>query len=106
MPDRVADRAANRRFWAGVLAFFALLAGMLGVGWMCAQPNPLGFVGLGDGDGDASDETFEHDRAPSFSCRDDEVVRQSPRPGTDLGKGGVVEIVTVCSDPLRPVGCA
>jgi beta-lactam-binding protein with PASTA domain len=128
------DRRAAFRFWAGVGAFFALMAVMLGLGWVCGADNPFGFVGLGKGKvpdlvgkdvceasqaatarglrwrygggGEVLTEALHADRTASFSCSDDEVIRQSPAAGTDLGEGGVVTLITVCSDPLHPVGCA
>ena len=53
-----------------------------------------------------SSARLEANPESSFTCADDDVVRQRPAPGTELGDGGVVTLVTVCSDPLRPVGCA
>jgi hypothetical protein len=37
-PDE--DRRANRRFWLGVAAFFAVLAVMLTIGWVCGPERP------------------------------------------------------------------
>jgi hypothetical protein len=34
------DRRANRRFWLGVAAFFAVLAVMLTIGWVCGPERP------------------------------------------------------------------
>jgi beta-lactam-binding protein with PASTA domain len=104
---------------------------MLGVGWVCAAETPFG---IGDGKvpdlvgkdvceasraaadrglrwrygpgGDVSAAVLRHDPSVSFTCADDEVVRQSPGPGTDVGEGGVVTLITECTDPERPVGCA
>src|SRR5688572_5677574 len=125
------DRRATFRFWAGIGAFFALLAVILGLGWVCGADNPLGFAGVGKGKvpdvvgkdlceasqaivagdlgwrygpgGDVSTEVLSADPSVSFTCADDHVVRQSPAAGADLGKGGVVTLVTECSDPLHPV---
>ena len=46
-------------------------------------------------------------REATPDCSTDIVLRQSPRPGTDVGDGGAVRLATRCSDKAqRGGGCA
>ena len=58
------------------------------------------------GNGETRSDGLRPSPQSSFDCTSDLVVRHSPRPRTQLEEGDVVTLVTVCSDPLRPVGCA
>jgi beta-lactam-binding protein with PASTA domain len=54
---------------------------------------------------EARSDGLRPSRQDSFDCTSDRVVRQTPERGTRLDQGDVIALVTVCSDPLRPVGC-
>lgn len=57
------------------------------------------------GSREARRDGLRQSRQHEPDCTGDEIVRHSPEPWTRLDEGDVVTLVTVCSDPLRPVGC-
>ena len=118
------------RFWIPLILFLALIAGVVAALLIRGAETPFG---IGNGrvpelvgrdlcsattavaerglrwrivDSRIRDDGLRPSRNETPDCTSDRVVRQSPAPATRLREGDVVTLVTVCSDPLRPVGCA